>query len=123
MSDFTITERTEPFTLEEVLDFIDDTNIGEMDSCELKSRIVDVIQAERNKAIDEAEADLNLLISNFLVPMGIENVCEELSDANWDLDEEDETWCSRNCGVTNSGNCPATNCYKEWIRMKKAGAE
>lgn len=53
MSDFTITERTEPFTLEEVFDFIDDTNISKIDAHELKSRIVDVIQAERNKAIDE----------------------------------------------------------------------
>lgn len=53
MSDFTITERTEPFTLDEVFSFIDDTNISKMDACELKSRIVDVVQAERNKVIDE----------------------------------------------------------------------
>jgi len=72
------------------------------------------------KAIDKEE-DLNLLISEFCVRLGIETICEELSD--WDLDEEDETWCSRNCGVTNSGNCPEKNCYKEWIRMKKAGEE
>ena len=53
MSDFTITERTEPLTLKEVLDFIDDTNISKIDSHELKSRIVDVVQAERAKVIDE----------------------------------------------------------------------
>lgn len=52
MSDFTITERTEPFTLDEVFSFIDDTNISEMDACELKSRIVDVVQAEKPKCED-----------------------------------------------------------------------
>ena len=74
------------------------------------------------KGYAEAEADLDLLISEFLVPMEIDNVCEELSDALWGLDEDDETWCGRNCGVTNDGRCPAMNCYKEWIRMKKGGA-
>jgi hypothetical protein len=53
MTEFNITERTEPFTIEEVFEFIDDTNISKIDAHELKSRIVDVIQAERNKAIDE----------------------------------------------------------------------
>jgi predicted nuclease with RNAse H fold len=53
MGDFTITERTEPFTLEEVFDFIDDTNISKMDAYELKSRIVDAVQGIRAKAIDE----------------------------------------------------------------------
>ena len=51
--EFTITERTEPFTLEEVFDFIDDTSISKIDAHELKSRIVDVVQDTRNKAIDE----------------------------------------------------------------------
>ena len=51
--EFTLTERTEPLTLKEVLDFIDDTNISKMDAHELKSRIVDVVQDTRNKAIDE----------------------------------------------------------------------
>ena len=53
MSDFTITERTEPFTIDEVFSFIDDTNISEIDACELKSRIVDAVQEVRAKAIDE----------------------------------------------------------------------
>ena len=53
MSDFTITERTEPFTLEEVFNFIDDTNISKADAHELKSRIADVVQAERNKVVDD----------------------------------------------------------------------
>ena len=53
MVDFTITERTEPFTLEEVFDFIDDTSISKIDAHELKSRIVDVVHDTRNKAIDE----------------------------------------------------------------------
>ena len=53
MAEFTIVERTEPFTLDEVYEFIDDTNIGKADAHELKSRIADMVQAERNKAIDE----------------------------------------------------------------------
>ena len=53
MSDFTITERTEPFTLDEVFEFIEDSSLSTLDVCELKSRIVDVIQPEINKAIDE----------------------------------------------------------------------
>ena len=53
MCDFTITERKEPFTLNEVLKFIDDTNISKLDACELKSRIVDVICTERKKAVDD----------------------------------------------------------------------
>jgi hypothetical protein len=36
MSDFTITERTEPFTIEEVFSFIDDTNISKADAHEMK---------------------------------------------------------------------------------------
>jgi len=55
MIDFTITECAKQFTIKEVFDFIDDTNIGKMDSCELKSRIVDAVQAERNKVINEFE--------------------------------------------------------------------
>lgn len=61
--------------------------------------------------------DLDILISEFCVPLKIESICEELHE--WDADEEDETWCSRNCGITNDGKCPAMNCYKEWIRMKR----
>ena len=53
MYELTLTERTEPFTLKEIFDFIDDTNIGKMDAHELKSRIVDVVQDTRNKVIDE----------------------------------------------------------------------
>lgn len=53
--DFTITERTEPFALQEVLDFIDETNISKLDACELKSRIVNLLQAEREQATSEYE--------------------------------------------------------------------
>ncbi len=91
-----------------------------------KEELTKALAYDRNqyeKGYAEAEADLDLLISEFLVPLEIENVCEDLSDANWGLDEEDETWCSRNCGVTNDGKCPAMNCYKEWIRMKKEGVD
>lgn len=58
MGDFTLTERTEPFTLEEVFDFIDDTSISKLDAHELKSRIVDVVHDTRNNAIDEFEHKL-----------------------------------------------------------------
>ena len=40
-------------SIEEVFDFIDDTSISKLDAHELKSRIVDVVQDTRNKAIDE----------------------------------------------------------------------
>lgn len=53
MAEFEITERTEPFSLDEVFSFIDDTNISKTDAHELKSRIVDMVQAERSKAIDD----------------------------------------------------------------------
>lgn len=65
-----------------------------------------------NKAIEK----LDFLISEFLIPLQIENVCDELS--NYGVDEEGETWCSRNCGVTNCGLYPEMNCYKEYIKMK-----
>ena len=48
-----IVERTEPITIEEVFDFIDDTSIGKMDAHELKSRIADMEHEVRAKAIDE----------------------------------------------------------------------
>lgn len=60
MAEFEITERTEPITLDEVFSFIDDTNISKMDAHELKSRIVDMVQAERNKVIDEFAESLRL---------------------------------------------------------------
>ena len=66
MKEFTIVERTEPFTLDEVFDFIDDTNIGKTDAHELKSRIADMVQAERNKAIDEFAEKLNTDVESFV---------------------------------------------------------
>ena len=64
--------------------------------------------------------DLDILISEFCVPLGFERICEELMDNLWGIDDDEETWCSRNCGKTNDGCCPSVNCYKEWIKMKKA---
>ncbi len=52
-NDFTITEREEPFALDEVFEFIDDTYITKTDAYELKSRIVDMLQAEKNKVVDD----------------------------------------------------------------------
>ena len=63
-------------------------------------------------------SDLDILIDKFLVPMEIENVCDELGDI---VDEEGETWCTHNCGVVNDGTCPSKECYLEYIRMVKAG--
>lgn len=73
MSDFTITERTEPFTLDEVFSFIDDTKIGKKDVHELKSRIVDVVHAERNKAIDEFAKRLKETL-----PIAVHRDCSEI---------------------------------------------
>ena len=66
MAEFEITERTEPFTLDEVFDFIDDTNIGKADAHELKSRIADMVQAERDKAIDEFADKMKELIYKWI---------------------------------------------------------
>ena len=66
MAEFEIMERTEPFTLDEVFSFIDETNIGKTDAHELKSRIVDMVQAERNKAIDEFAEKLNTDVESFV---------------------------------------------------------
>lgn len=74
-----------------------------------------------SKGYADAAGDLDILISEFCVPLQIENICEELSE--WDIDEDYESWCSRNCGKTNCGAYPDANCYKEWIRMRKGGAE
>ena len=64
--DFTIIEREEPFTLDEVFEFIDDLNIGTLDSCELKSRIIDMLQAEKNKMLDEYVKSLkDSLLNNY----------------------------------------------------------
>lgn len=67
---------------------------------------------EHNNTID----DLELLIKEVCIPLGFEGICDELS--GWDIDEDGESWCSRNCGKTNSGKCPEMNCYKEWLKMK-----
>ena len=66
MSDFTITERKEPFTLDEVFSFIDDTYITKTDAHELKSRIVDIIQAERNKAIDDMKSEWDSRVKDLI---------------------------------------------------------
>lgn len=58
--DFTITERTEPFTLQEVWDFIDDTMIREQDAHELKERIISLLQTEREHCGDYQQAELEL---------------------------------------------------------------
>ena len=73
MEEFTITIRTEPFTLEEVCEFIDDTSIGKLDAHELKSRIADVIQAERNNVIDEFAEKLNEMCKQYPITTSKEN--------------------------------------------------
>lgn len=64
MEEFEITERTEPFTLDEVFSFIDDTNISKMDAHELKSRIEDAVKGIRAKAIDEFVERARILCIN-----------------------------------------------------------
>lgn len=44
-----IEERTNPFTLQDVFSFIDDTNISSLDAHELKSRIVNMLESEKAK--------------------------------------------------------------------------
>lgn len=61
--------------------------------------------------------DVELIISEFCIPMENDKVCDDL--CGWDTDESDSSWCERNCGVTNSGTCPEMNCYKEWLKMKR----
>ena len=61
--------------------------------------------------------DFELIVEEFCIPTCSEFVCDELY--SWDVDEDDESWCSRNCGVTNCGEYPEMNCYKEWARMKR----
>ena len=63
--EFTLTERTEPLTLKEVLDFIDDTNISKRDAHELKSRIVDVVLDSEDRAIDEFVEKLATNVESF----------------------------------------------------------
>lgn len=90
--------------------------------CVDKEELLKALAYDRNqyeKGYAEAEAELDLLISEFLVPMEIDKVCEEL--CGWDVDEDNEDWCGRNCGKTTNGECPEANCYKAWIRMKKEG--
>lgn len=86
--EFELTERTEPFTLEEVFDFIDDTSISKLDAHELKSRIVDVVQDTRNKAIDEFAEKIIELVDEFptvedefgeLRPMTINEMCNVIA--------------------------------------------
>ena len=61
--------------------------------------------------------DFEMIVKEFCIPMENEFICDEL--CGWDVDEEDESWCSRNCGKTNCGQYPEMNCYKEWVKMKR----
>jgi hypothetical protein len=74
-------------------------------------------RGQYDKGYEDGSADVDLLINEFCVPLEVGNICEELHD--FDMDEDYETWCSRNCGVINDGTCPSAECYKAWLRMKK----
>jgi hypothetical protein len=89
MVEFTLTERTEPFTLKEVLDFIDDTNISKIDAHELKSRIVDVVLDSEDRVIDEFAKRIIELDGEFptvedefgeLRPMTINEMCNVIAE-------------------------------------------
>jgi hypothetical protein len=74
-----IVERTEPITIEEVFDFIDDTSIGKMDAHELKSRIVDMEHEVREKAIDEFAERLKVgLNASYCDIFVIDEIAEQL---------------------------------------------
>lgn len=60
MTDFTIAERTDNFTLQEVLDFIDETNISKRDSHELKQMICDMVDGVK---LETLETVLNIYIN------------------------------------------------------------
>ena len=62
--------------------------------------------------------DFEMIVKEFCIPTESEFICDEL--CGWDIDKEDESWCSRNCGVTNCGKYPEMNCYKEWVKMKRS---
>ena len=84
-----------------------------------KEELAKALMYDRNqyeKGYKEGIEKLDFLISEFLIPLEIENVCDELN--LWGADEYGETWCSRNCGTTNCGAYPEMNCYKEYIKMK-----
>jgi hypothetical protein len=87
--EFTLTERTEPFTLKEVLDFIDDTNISKKDAHYLKSIIVDVVLDAEDRVIDEfAERIIELDVEFPTVedefglsrPMTIKEMCSVIAE-------------------------------------------
>ena len=65
--------------------------------------------------------DFELILTEFCIPMEGDWVCDELG--GWDMDEDNEPWCSRKCGVTKCGEYPEMNCYKEWVKMKRSGGE
>ena len=62
-----------------------------------------------------------LIVKEFCILIQNEYICDMLYD--WDIDKDDESWCSRNCGKTNCGQYPEMNCYKEWIKMKRSEKE
>ena len=61
--------------------------------------------------------DFELIVKEFCIPIESVFICDELYD--YDTDENDESWCNRNCGVTNCGKYPEMNYYKEWVKMKR----
>lgn len=48
--------------------------------------------------------DFELIVKEFCIPIESVFICDELCD--FDTDENDESWCNRNCGVTNCGKYP-----------------
>ena len=88
-----------------------------------KEELIKALQYDRgqyDKGFADASKDLDILISQFCVPLGIQTICKEMR--NWDMDVDGETWCSINCDKANEGKCPTAKCYKEWIRMKRCCA-
>ncbi len=80
MAEFEITERTEPFTFDEVFSFIDDTNISKMDAHELKSRIADAVKGIRENTIDEFVNALINYKSHGEEYKSLSDVCYEIAE-------------------------------------------
>lgn len=77
--------------------------------------------ADKIKEISgQEESDLERLINEFCVPLESDKICEELTV--WSEDGGNSTWCEKNCGITNNGECPGALCYKAWLNMKRIQA-
>jgi hypothetical protein len=62
--EFTITERTEPFTLDEAFDYVDEAGMDKLTAHNLKCLIVEVVQDEKAKTVDEFTEKMQAIYQN-----------------------------------------------------------